>query len=201
MTGVNLNKITLTKASPGISLAKSSGASGIMRVNLNWDQGAPGGLFRKSKAIDLDLACLFELQDGTKGVVQALGRSFGSTSEPPFVMLDGDDRSGQNTGGENLLINLDQLGRIKRVLVFAFIYEGVPAWSKANGVVTLFPVGADPIEVVLDGGSDARTCAIAMLTNEAGNLKVDRLVSYIDGSQRALDEAYSWGLNWTTGKK
>lgn len=203
---VSLSKVTLTKSAPTVSLTKGGGASGVMRVNLNWNaRPASGGGFLKKLAgggqIDLDLGCLWELQDGRKGVVQALGRAFGNLQGPPFVALDGDDRSGANSEGENLRINLDNLDQIKRVLVFAYIYEGVPAWDKADGVVTLFPVGSGPIEVKLDEGTTARMCAIALLTNEGGSLKVDRQVRYVDGSQRTLDEAYGWGLDWTAGRK
>jgi tellurite resistance protein TerA len=199
--GVSLGKVTLTKSNPGISLAKASGASGQMRVNLNWNQGKGGGLFKKSSAIDLDLGCLYELQDGRKGVVQALGNSFGSLTAAPWIQLDGDDRSGTGTGGENLLINLDHLGEMKRVVVFAFIYEGVPAWDKADGVVTVYPQGAEPIEVRLDEHSGAQMCAVALLTNEAGSLGIRREVRYINGGQRQLDEAYGWGMNWQAGHK
>ena len=199
--GVNLNKVTLTKASPGISLTKTTGASGQMRVNLNWNQGKGGGLFHKSQAIDLDLGCLYELADGRKGVVQALGNSFGNLNAAPYIHLDGDDRSGTSTGGENLLLNLDHLGEIKRVVVFAFIYEGVPAWDKADGVVTLYPQNSEPIEVRLDEHSGTRMCAVALLSNQGGNLDIRREVRYINGGQRELDAAYGWGMNWQAGHK
>ena len=39
--GVNLSKVTLTKSSPTISLTKSGGGSGVLRVNLNWKTTAP----------------------------------------------------------------------------------------------------------------------------------------------------------------
>ena len=198
--GVNLSKVTLTKASPGISLAKSSGASGQMRINLNWAQGSSGGLFKKSTNIDLDLGCLYELADGSKGVVQALGNSYGSLTSAPFVQLDGDDRSGTNTGGENLLINLDELGKIKRLMVYAYIYEGVAAWDKANAVVTLYPQDAAPIEVRLDEHSGQGMCGIALLSNQSGSLQVEREVRYV-GGHRDLDEAYGWGMRWEAGRK
>ena len=206
---VSLSKVTLTKSAPSVSLTKGGGASGIMRVNLNWNAkpagGGGGGFLKKlaggSGAIDLDLGCLFELADGRKGVIQALGNAFGSLQGPPFISLDGDDRSGNAAGGENLSINLDQLDQLKRVLVFAYIYEGVPAWDKADGVVTLFPVGGAPIEVKLDEGTGARMCAIALLTNEGGSLKINREVKYIEGSQSTLDRAYGWGMDWTAGRK
>lgn len=204
--GVNLSKITLTKAAPSISLTKSGGASGQMRVNLNWtQQSAPSGGFLKrlttGGSIDLDLGCLWETKDGQKGVVQALGNQFGNLHRPPYVELDGDDRSGSNTGGENLTVNLDHLDQIKRVLIFAYIYEGVPNWAAADGVVTLYPQGAQPVEVRLDEGSNRNFCAIAMLTNEGGSLKINREVNYISGSQSDLDRTYGWGMNWTAGRK
>lgn len=202
--GINLSKVTLSQSAPSISLAKSSGASGRMRINLNWSQPpARGGLFRrKESAADLDLACLWELKDGTKGVVQALGNSFGSLTSAPFIQLDGDDRSGQNTGGENMTVNLDRLDSIARILVFTYIYEGVPNWAAADAVVTLHPQDGAPIEVRLDATSDsARTCAIAMLTNEGGSLGIRREVRYVDGSQSDLDRAYGWGMNWKAGRK
>jgi tellurite resistance protein TerA len=206
---VSLSKVTLTKSSPSVSLTKGGGASGVMRINLNWNakpEGGGGGGFLKrlsggSGAIDLDLGCLFELSSGQKGVIQALGNAFGTTDQAPWIKLDGDDRSGSSTGGENLLINLDRLDDIKRILVFAYIYEGVPAWNKADGVVTLFPVGGAPIEVRLDEGTGARMCAIALLTNSGGSLSVQREVRYVDGSQSTLDRAYGWGMDWTAGRK
>jgi len=72
-------------------------------------------LFRSAQPINLDLGCLWELADGSKGLVQALGNAFGSLQTPPYGLLDGDDRSGAATGGKNLLVNLDQLRQIRRI--------------------------------------------------------------------------------------
>ena len=44
-------------------------------------------------------------------------------------------------------------------------------------------------------------CAIAMLDNTQGQLDVRREVRYIPGSQKALDEAYNWGMQWRAGRK
>ncbi|HEU0104149.1 MAG TPA: tellurium resistance protein [Mycobacteriales bacterium] len=204
---VSLSKVTLTKSAPSVSLAKGGGASGQMKVNLAWNarpEGTGGGGFLKKltggdKGIDLDLGCLWELTDGRKGVVQALGNAFGSLDKPPYVLLDGDDRTGG--GGENMTINLDRLSDIKRILVFAFIYDGVPAWDKADGVVTLYPQGGAPIEVRLDEASGSRMCAIALLENSGGSVRVNREVKYIKGAQDALDRAYNWGMDWSPGRK
>jgi tellurite resistance protein TerA len=205
--GVSLSKITLTKSAPSISLTKGGGASGQMRVNLNWTQqsGKPAGGFLKritsGGSVDLDLGALWETTDGQKGVVQALGNAFGALDRAPYMRLDGDDRSGANTGGENLHINLDHLNSLKRVLVFAYIYEGLPNWAAADGVVTLYPQGAAPIEVRLDETANKTFCAVALLTNENGSLKINREINYIAGNQSDLDRAYGWGMNWTRGSK
>lgn len=210
-SGVSLSKVTLTKAAPMVSLSKHGGGgsiSGELRVNLNWTSRQPssGGLFRRSQRsedIDLDLGCLYELASGKKGVVQALGNSFRSRNEgPPIISLDGDDRSGQSTEGENLRIDLSRLTEIRRILVFAYIYEGSPNWAVANAIVTLYPHGGAPIEVRLDEvDPGARTCAIALLENVGTDLSVRREVRYVRGTQSALDNAYSWGMKWTPGRK
>ncbi len=135
-------------------------------------------------------------------MVQALGGAFASDpGATPVLRLDGDDRSGSNTEGENLFVDLAQLAKLRRVLVFAFIYEGVPSWSAADAVVTLHPQGAAPVEVRLDEHSDANMCAVALLENTGGELVVRREVRYVRRGHKELDEAYGWGLSWTPGRK
>ncbi|QIS16738.1 TerD family protein [Nocardia arthritidis] len=200
--GVNLSKVTLTKATPSISLTKPGDQHGIMRVNLNWTTGARRGLFKRSNPIDLDLGCLYELSSGKKGVVQALGNSFGALDGEPYIRLDGDDRSGSAAGGENMHINLERPDLFRRILIFAFIYEGVPNWAAADGVVTLFPTAGPQIEVRLDSPVDgARSCAIALLQNQGNGITVHREVHYINGAQREIDKAYNWGMDWKSGRK
>jgi tellurite resistance protein TerA len=205
---VSLSKVTLTKAAPTVSLTKQGSSTGVLRVNLNWNAkpAGGGGLFKRSaQSLDLDLGCLYEFTDGTKGVVQALGNAF--TASPkgvgePVIRLDGDDRSGTKSEGENLLINLGYANQIKRVLVFALIYQGAANWAAADGVVTLFPASGPQVEVRLDETRDgARICGIALLESRNGELSVRREVNYIDGSQSALDRAYGWGMNWAPGRK
>jgi tellurite resistance protein TerA len=203
--GVSLSKVTLTKSAPSVSLTKRGGVGGQLRVNLQWSAPQRKGLFGRSSggAIDLDLACLWELSDGSKGVVQALGKAFIAPYRgAPIIRLDGDDRSGSNTAGENMFIDLTRLNEIRRILVFAFIYEGVPNWASADGVVTLYPTNSPEIEVRLDeADTESPTCAIAMLENKGGELVVHREVRYIRGGQAELDRAYGWGMEWTRGRK
>jgi Uncharacterized protein involved in stress response len=207
--GVSLSKVTLTKSAPSVSLTKQGATGGQMRVNLQWSSGQPQkkGLFSRltggSGAIDLDLACLWEFADGSKGVVQALGNAFQAPYHgAPIIRLDGDDRSGASADGENMFIDLSRVNEIRRILVFAYIYEGVPNWASADGVVTLYPAAGPQIEVRLDESDpSAPTCAIAMLENRGGELVVQREVRYIRGGQADLDRAYGWGMRWTPGRK
>jgi tellurite resistance protein TerA len=207
--GVSLSKVSLTKAAPTVSLTRQGSATGVLRVNLNWNQKpvTGGGLFRKrsGSGIDLDLGCLYEYADNSKGVVQALGDSFEdrhSYGREPICRLDGDDRSGTNSQGENLFVDLRLRDMIRRILVFAFIYEGVPNWAEADGVVTVYPASGPEIEVRLDEADDRATmCAIAMIENVGSELTVRREVRYIRGSQRLLDETYGWGMRWSAGRK
>jgi tellurite resistance protein TerA len=213
---VSLGKVTLTKSAPSVSLTKTAGTTGVLRVNLNWNArpaaAAQGGGFLKrlagaaSGGIDLDLGCLYEYADGSKGVIQALGNAFRGQHTLPngelVAWLDGDDRSGRNTGGENLLIDLRHTAHIRRILVFAFIYQGTPNWGAADAVVTLIPASGPQVEVRLDEHDPrARLCAIATLENRGGQLVVDREVRYVHGGQDVLDQQYGWGMNWAPGRK
>jgi tellurite resistance protein TerA len=207
---VSLSKVTLTKAAPTVSLTKQGSASGLLRVNLNWNARPPGqgggGLFKRTaRSLDLDLGCLYEFTDGSKGVVQALGKSFSARprgANEDVIWLDGDDRSGTNAAGENLFVNLAHANQIKRIMVFALIYEGAANWAAADGVVTLYPANGPEVEVRLDETRDgARICGVAMLESSGGDLSVRREVKYLNGGQRVLDETYGWGMNWTAGRK
>ena len=213
--GVNLSKVTLTKAAPKVSLAKQ-GASGRMVINLNWEQRqAPGagGAWRQrlSKAVtgglDLDLCALFELADGRKGVIQALGNAFGSLYQPPYMQLDGDDRTGARAQGENLHINLDHAKDLRRVVVFVTIYSGARSFQDISATVTLTPERGAPVDFTLDECTvPSPVCVLAVLTNEGGELVVQREVRYLVpergvSPQRTVDYAYGFGMQWTPGRK
>ncbi|MFF4710774.1 TerD family protein [Streptomyces eurythermus] len=208
---VRLSKVTLTKAAPSVSLAKQGGTSGAMRVNLNWHllKQPTGWLGRLSGqgGIDLDLCALYELADGRKGVVQALGNAFGALHQPPYIHLDGDDRTGAVARGENLTINLDHTRDFRRILVFVTIYEGARSFADLHATVTLQPQHGAPIEFSLDECTVASpVCALALITNTGGDLLVQREARYLvpergTSPQRTVDHAYGWGMNWTPGRK
>ncbi|MET8127110.1 TerD family protein [Streptomyces sp. NPDC005065] len=212
---VRLTKVTLTKEAPSVSLAKQGGTSGAMRVNLNWQVRKQftgwgsklGRAIANHADLDLDLCALYELTDGRKGVVQALGNAFGALGQPPYIHLDGDDRTGAVSTGENLTINLDHKDRLRRVLIFVTIYEGARSFADLHATVTLQPQHGAAIDFSLDECTVPSTvCALALITNNGGDLTVQREARYLVpergvSPQRTIDYAYGWGMNWTPGRK
>ncbi|MCM2578054.1 TerD family protein [Streptomyces meridianus] len=221
------NAIELTKRHPTVSLVKQGAATGNLRINLSWRMRTTEFTDRPSRRgrallrrpwtlftpeivqaqgpavvkIDLDLACLYELEDGTKGVVQPLGNFFGDINEPPYVKLSGDDRFGAPSG-ETIYVNLDHHEEIKRLLVFVYIYDGTPAFERTHAVVTLYPSNGPRIEIGLDERApQARSCAVVLIEKVKGELTVRREVKYVYGFQAELDRLYGWGLQWGRGYK
>ncbi len=173
-TPVRLSKVTLTKAAPSVSLTKQGGTSGALRVNLNWEvrKQFSGWGSKRGRAVamhadlDLDLCALYELADGRKGVVQALGNAYGSLQRPPYIHLDGDDRTGASASGENLTVNLDHIKDFRRILVFVTIYEGARSFADLHATVTLQPQHGAAIDFSLDECTVPSTvCALALITN------------------------------------
>ena len=141
------------------------------------------------------------MKDGEIGCVQALGNDFGSLSHPPYIALDGDDRTGSNAAGETLRVNGKMASKIKRILVYTFIYEGVANWQQADGIVTVKCPGSPDIIVRMDEyGSSKAMCAIALLENINDTFSVEKLVRFFSG-HKSLDAAYHWGLRWQPGSK
>jgi tellurite resistance protein TerA len=227
---ISLSKVTLEKRGDKVSLDKRGSAGfGRIHVNLNWNRsgmgaapppapektgllgrlsGVMGGAMgrRGSGGIDLDLGCMFELADGRKGLVQALGNAWGEYDRAPFMKLDADDRTGASTNGENLWINGDQFAQIRRAVIFSFIYEGVPNWAATDGVVTIAVPNQAPIEVRLDGGGSQMMCAIAMIENQGGQLQVTKMTEYFEqqgktSAHELMDRRFNFGLRWKTGSK
>jgi tellurite resistance protein TerA len=186
-----------------------------MRVNLNWEMRKQftgwaaklGRAVAQHADLDLDLCALYELTDGSKGVVQSLGNAFGSLHQAPYIHLDGDDRTGALASGENLTINLDHKDKLRRVLVFVTVYEGARSFADLHATVTFQPQFGAAVDFSLDDCTVPSTvCALALLTRENGDLVVRREARYLVpqrgvSPQRTVDQAYGWGMNWTPGRK
>lgn len=200
-------KVELRKGQK-VSLVKKGKTLGEIVINLNWSQPQKkstsffsdiftGG----NKGIDLDLACLYELKNGEIGAIQALGNRFGELNYSPYIALDGDDRTGAVAAGETIRVNGKFADKIKRILVYTFIYKGAANWEEAKGVVTVNCPGSPELIVRMDEyGSRKHTCAIALLENVGGTFSVEKVVEFFDDSEK-MDKAFDWGLRWTVGFK
>ncbi|MGW6625069.1 TerD family protein [Nocardia sp. NPDC055002] len=208
---VDLAKVSLTKEAPSVSLKKHGATGGVMRVNLNWtSMAATGRLFGKlrGKNIDLDLCCFFELVNGAIGSVRALDRRFGALYEPPFIHLDQDDRTGASITGENLSVNLDCTQFIRRILVFASIYDGASDFRNVHATVTLNTVNSAPIEMTLDGCTDnSRDAVLFALENVDGEFVVRREGSFVrppagqpGGGVVEIARLYNWDFGFQAGR-
>lgn len=194
------SKINLTK--------KDTKKVGKININLNWNTGGAkkkgffASLFGGNDSVDLDLGCLFELKDGRKGAIQALGNSFGSYDIAPYIVLDGDDRTGENANGENIFINGDKIKEIKRILVYTFIYEGAANWQQVDGKVRINISGQEEILINMDEYKNGyNMCALIMLQNvNDTTFSVEKLVRYFEGHEK-MDRAYNWGMRWVPGRK
>jgi tellurite resistance protein TerA len=198
---VSLTKVTLQKQGDSARINLKKDASNKMHVNLNWDKTSKGGFLGfGARSSDLDLGCMFEMQDGGKGVIQALGRRLGARNQLPFIYLDHDDRNGASANGENLYIERPDL--IKRVLIFAFIYEGAnQGFRDVNGRLRLTDPVGNEVSINLNNPDASRTfCAVAMIENVGGAVAVRKEERYF-GDHEDTDQYYRFGFRWQAGSK
>ncbi|MFE0463283.1 Tellurium resistance [Kitasatospora sp. NPDC058965] len=216
-------KVILTKSRPTHQLTGEGPTIGTLYVNLHWTarivQGSQGNLRRKllqprqllrqgddgfqggAQNVDLDLACMYELTNGSRGVVQPLGKFFGDLQHPPYVKLSGDDQYGAPSG-ESMYINLEKKEEFKRLLIFVYIYDGTPAFDQTHAQIQIVPPSGQRLEVNLDErAGTARSCAVLLIENEGGKLMARREVRYVHGFQADLDRLYGFGMQWQRGYK
>lgn len=168
--------------------------------NLNWNKPEKGFFsFTQAEAADLDLGCMFLLQDGSKGVIQPLGNSFGSRDSAPYIFLDKDDRTGQAADGENMCIYRPD--QIKLVVVFAMIYEGTDNFTTVGGKLTIKDTQGSEITIPLNNPDSRRLfCAVAHITQTNSQITITKDELYFSNHQEC-DKHYGFGFRWVAGSK
>lgn len=198
----------LTK--PGDSIAVNAAGFDSMLIGVAWDNthienaGFWGRLLGRAmkKGVDLDLGCLYELNDGTRGCLQAFGEKFGSYDKPPYMQLSDDERTGDAEGhDEYILVNGGKWSDVKRLVVYIYIYDGAARWSEINPQIILDVPGENDLVVSLGAHNDALAlCAVGGLENVRGNIKLTNYTEYFPGHAE-MDRAFGFGLEWGEGSK
>lgn len=195
-----------------INLDKAVDFNGEIKINLDWSKG---GFFQKflNGAIDLDLGCFYEMNDGTKLLIDGLQFSHGRGGsrdqktrqgcyvDAPYIWHKGDDRGGSSESGETILVNPKGVPFIKRIIVYTFIFEGAAKWADTNAVVKVSVPGNE--DVIVEMGkqtSNQRFCAIAELDFDNSSITVKKLVTF-HNSHSDCDKMYGWGFNYKAGSK
>jgi tellurite resistance protein TerA len=152
--------------------------------------------------VDIDIGCLYELQNGERGALQALGAADGSLTGPPYIRLSHDERSGAADGDDEFMrINGTAWKDIKRIVVYVYIYQGAVNWARVRPQIRLLIPGQQQLAIKPKAHlNDLGVCALALCENVRNGFKLTNLTEYFPG-QAELDRAYGFGLEWDDGKK
>lgn len=180
-------------------------------IGASWDnieveqaKGLFGKFFKKvtRQGVDIDLGCLYELQDGSRGCLQAFGDMYGNYDNAPYIHLSGDERTGDKEGDdEGMHINGTQWSQIKRLVVYVYIYSGDFNWETIRPQVTIRIPSEQPLVITpAIKKTDLPICAVASIENEREAIKFTNFGEYFPGHAE-LDRAYGFGLSWDDGRK
>lgn len=197
---------------PGQSIAVSPGPNGFedIQIGVQWEryEDATRGFFGKilnlktKVAVDLDIGCLYEMEDGARGAIQAFGNKYGDYTRPPFIKLSGDERTGDKPGlDEHIHVNGLHWPEIKRILVYAYIYKGAPNWACVRPEIMIDIPGENDLILSLGVYNNALPlCAVGGLEQVRGGIKLTNYTEYFPGHAE-MDRAFGFGLDWADGKK
>lgn len=190
-------------------ISPTSMGFGEFYIGCSWNvrkSTMPGPLgwmgLKRTRKVDLDLGCLYELNDGTRGGLQALGAENGSLEQPPFIWLSHDERTGKHPGDDEFIrLNGVHWPAFHRVLIYTYIYEGAADWSDVAPDLSLKIPGQQTIHVhPMIKRADLSVCAIALIEQIRGGIKITNLTEYFPG-QAEMDRAYGFGVQWADGAK
>lgn len=154
------------------------------------------------KGVDLDLGCLYELNNGKRGAIQAFGDMYGSLKTEPFISLSGDERTGEAEGEDELIkVNGAEWGAFKRIVIYIYIYEGAQSWETVRPQIQVRVPEENPMVVTLNAKrQELALCAVAGLENIRGGIRMTNYMEYFPGHAE-MDRAFGFGLEWADGQK
>lgn len=181
-------------------------------IGLSWDNvvverasGFWDRFFKKTvqrAGVDMDIGCLYQLKDGTRGGIQAFGETHGAFDEAPYLFLDGDERTGDKDGRDEMIhLNGAHWDKIDKVLIYTYIYKGAESFSDVKPQVQLLVPNEKPVVVTLNARkTEMDLCAVAMIENVRGGIRLTTHLEYYPGHAE-MDRAFGFGLEWEQGKK
>jgi len=157
---------------------------------------------RSKKGIDLDLGCMYALQNGKRGAIQAFGDNYGSLESEPYIALSGDERTGCAPGEDEVItINGHKWSEIKRIVIYIYIYDGADNWDMVRPQIQVRVPEEKPMVVSLGAKKqELSVCAVAGLENVRGGIKMTNYMEYFPG-HLSMDRAFGFGLPWEDGQK
>lgn len=186
---------------------------GPIRIGASWDNTAAPACrsflqkllkpaAAKPPGVDIDLGCLYELQDGQRGCVQAFGERTGDYEQPPFIALSGDERTGDKKGyDEHIRVNGVHWPDIKRILIYVYIYGGAINWAHVKPRVRIFIPGEDDLIAAPSlPREELPVCTVAEIENIRNGMKIKNCSEYFAGHAE-MDRAFGYGISWTDGRK
>lgn len=199
----DINVDHLGKRGDTLSITPGPEGFGTIAVAAAWDNPAEnssvlGKILNLKADADLDLGCLYELHDGQRGAIQALGNLMGNFKDAPFMKHSGDEQTGDTEGDDELIrINGAEWSKIKRLLFYVYIYKGVSNWAECRPQVQLRVPGQKPMVVTIASSNDQMDiCAIAGIENVRNGIKLTNYTEYFPG-QAEMDRAFGFGIEWT----
>ena len=156
----------------------------------------------KSKGVDLDVGCLYELKNGKRGAIQAFGEMFGSLEEEPYIKLSGDERTGEAEGEDEIIfVNGKRWDEFKRIIIYVYIYGGADSWEMVKPQIQVRVPEEKPMIVSLSARrEELALCAVAGLENVRGGIRMTNFLEYFPGHAE-MDRAFGFGLEWADGRK
>ncbi len=206
----SLNMDFLGRRGDTLSISPPQTGYGNIKIAAAWnnkveaDQSFLCKLFKRSKPvnIDLDLGILYELHDGHRGAIQAFGSTMGAYNEPPYLSLSGDERTGNAPGDDEFIhVNGKEWPKIKRLLIYVYIYNGPQDWSQIQPQIHIRVPDQKPVVVTLSSQHRGLgLCAISSIENVRNGLRITNHTEYFPGHAE-MDRAFGFGIEWENGEK
>lgn len=189
-------RTVLDKRTPKVRIGGEQAGSGSMQFTLHWGVPASASGFRHST--DLQLGCLWEMNDRSTGVIQTFDRGSDAASCEGNTVLRLGGRS--ETEGQTLVAALKHLSLLRRMVLFVYADNGHPDWlAQPSMSVTL--KGGVVIDLRPEPGPPwATACALASLHRVGGTLVLRLEQEYLNGQQQTVAEAYGFDLPWIGGR-